>query len=85
MLSEVAAAAARNEHVVNVQHKKQIYKCCVHKIFLLCYYDFRGSNLFSILAFSLAQLFPDTLSLNEKSGWRNDFSSHQERELFRGD
>lgn len=32
VLSEVVAAA-RNEHVENVQHKKQIYKCCVYKIF----------------------------------------------------
>lgn len=56
------------------------------KFFLLCYDDFRGSNLFSILAFSLAQLFPlafDTLILNEKS----DFPSYQERDflIFRGD
>lgn len=60
------------------------------KFFLLCYYDFRGSNLFSILAFSLAQLFRLLLTLSvwmrkaEEEKWffivsRERFSSFPRR------
>lgn len=84
MLREVAAAA-RNEHVENVQHKKQIYKCCVHKIFpaLLLWFSWEqfifNSRFLSRTAFPLAT---DTLSLNEKS-WGGEMIFHRiKREIF---